>query len=203
MIGRAGLKFVLVVLILLVGACSMLNREGPDVSCKDLGNGSENACKDGIIATCLGGPMWWQVCEDQSACDQSWQTSGAYRCKETDSLPALAAGGGTGGSRGVGTGGGPSTGGTPIGAGGASAVAAAVAACGSCPTGYRQVANACNTECGGCACDRWLCVTTAQYSAGVGLRQNACDAGMHSILSVPDCDGVCGQCGTRELCVPD
>jgi hypothetical protein len=64
----------------LLVSCSLLNRTGPDVSCADLQNGAINACKDGIIASCISGQVTYQVCTDSSDCDQSWQTPGAYVC---------------------------------------------------------------------------------------------------------------------------
>jgi hypothetical protein len=76
-------------LLIAATACSVLNRDGPDVTCADLGGGSKNACASGIIATCSAGKVHWQVCDDKSACEQSWQQSGDYRCNESDELPVL------------------------------------------------------------------------------------------------------------------
>jgi len=64
-------------------SCSALNREGPDVTCDDLRNGEVNACKDGIIATCVGDRVVYRVCDDSKACDQDWQLPGAYICGES------------------------------------------------------------------------------------------------------------------------
>jgi cysteine-rich repeat protein len=70
-----------------LGGCSELNREGPLVSCEQLGGGRLNACQDGIIATCESGEVRYQVCPDAKACEASWQSGGAYRCGEADSFP--------------------------------------------------------------------------------------------------------------------
>lgn len=176
-------------------ACSSLNRSGPDVTCADLQNGAANACAEGIIATCSASRVDWRVCGDKTACEADWQTGGRYRCAETDPLPVLIAGSSAGGSGGSsGFSGSPVTGGNP-------GIGVAVAVCGTCPTGYERVANACNSACGDCGCFQNLCVAQAQYTAGVGLAQDSCAAGMHSILSVSDCSTSCGNCGTRELCV--
>lgn len=78
-------------------ACSSLNRSGPDVTCADLQNGTENACAEGIIATCSGGQVDWAVCGDKGACEADWQTGGRYRCAQSDPLPAVLAPG-SGGS---------------------------------------------------------------------------------------------------------
>lgn len=192
--GRWGL-----VVLLLVG-CSTLNREGPDVTCTDLDNGAENACADGIIATCQGGAVRWSVCEQASACEAAWQTVGRYRCAQSDPLPVLPAASGSGGSAGSG---GSSGSAAQGGTGGRAVSPVAVAVCGSCPSGYRMVANACNRECGDCGCFQQLCVSDAQAQAGVSLGQNVCGENTRSVLSVPDCLGSCGSCGTRELCVPN
>ncbi len=63
-------------------ACSLLNREGPDVTCADLKNGAQNACADGIVATCASGAVRFEVCSAKSACDASWQTPGRFRCEQ-------------------------------------------------------------------------------------------------------------------------
>jgi len=78
-----------------IGACSMFNREGPTVTCEDLAGGSLNACKDGILASCNNGTMSYTVCHAQSACEQSWQVTGQYRCSATDELPSPDVAGGT------------------------------------------------------------------------------------------------------------
>lgn len=75
--------------LLLIGACSLLNREGPDVTCADLANGTANACADGIVATCANGAVTYKVCSEKSACSAPWQTSGRYRCTETEPAPVL------------------------------------------------------------------------------------------------------------------
>jgi hypothetical protein len=76
--------FALALSASLTSACSYLNREGPIVSCATLGNGAENACQEGIIATCEGGSVQYVVCESQSACEALWQVPGQYRCALQD-----------------------------------------------------------------------------------------------------------------------
>lgn len=88
---RPLLRLSTVAVLFLVAACSLINREGPDVSCADLQNGATNACADGIIATCTGGSVTYKVCEQRSACSAPWQTSGRYRCTETEPPPNLVA----------------------------------------------------------------------------------------------------------------
>ena len=93
-------------------ACSLLNQEGPDVSCADLECGRINACKEGIIAQCADGRhLKFHVCGSSDVCKQTWQTQGAFKCtsdatdcegcrpdrKGCDDLPA-----GTGGAGGSG-----------------------------------------------------------------------------------------------------
>lgn len=85
------LRIAGVATLLIVGACSLLNREGPDVSCADLANGAANACADGIIATCSNGSVTYKVCDEKSACSAPWQTAGRYRCTETEPAPNLVA----------------------------------------------------------------------------------------------------------------
>lgn len=66
-------------------ACSLQNREGPDVTCADLECGRINACQDGIIAQCLDGvTVRYHVCNstDNDLCDESWQIDGQFRCLE-------------------------------------------------------------------------------------------------------------------------
>lgn len=71
--------------------CSALNRVGPDVTCEDLNHGASNACQEGIIASCVGGAVAYEVCtesesdsSDDEICEQPWQRSGAYRCKKEE-----------------------------------------------------------------------------------------------------------------------
>jgi hypothetical protein len=67
------------------GACSMDNREGPDVTCEDLACGRINACQNGIIAQCADGVVVrFRVCQDAAVCERDWQTLGEYRCSESD-----------------------------------------------------------------------------------------------------------------------
>lgn len=100
--------FVLVIAcIAFTGACSTLNREGPNVTCADLNDGAVNACQEGIIATCRSGTVSWKVCDDKDACDATWQQPGGFRCSESDPVPS-----GSGGTGGGGTGGTGGSGGT-------------------------------------------------------------------------------------------
>jgi len=92
-----------------LAGCSMLNREGPDVTCADLQNGVVNACEEGIIATCVAGEVRFEVCSDKEACDGTWQEQGAYRCEEGDAIPTPSATGGSGGGTGGSGGGSVST----------------------------------------------------------------------------------------------
>lgn len=176
----------------LVAACSMLNREGPDVTCTDLGDGAENACVDGIIASCSGGAVHWRVCDDKKACEQSWQVEGQFRCADSDPIPNAAPTGGSGGGGGGtgavagngGTGAVPETGGSG-GTGGTSA-----ASCDQCITNScADKINACNADakcselltcikaCGDTSCSK-ACVYKYPDSAsylGYSLRQCVLD----------------------------
>ncbi|MBX3125541.1 MAG: hypothetical protein KF718_02450 [Polyangiaceae bacterium] len=91
--------------IAFTGACSTLNREGPDVTCADLNDGAVNACQEGIIATCRNGTVSWKVCEDKDTCEATWQQPGGFRCNETDPAPSGSGGTGSGGTGGTGAGG--------------------------------------------------------------------------------------------------
>ncbi len=84
-----------------LAACSLLNRNGPEVTCADLDEGAVNACESGIIATCHGGEMTYVVCDDAGACERTWQVQGAFSCVEGGAPPSTG-GGGSGGSSGVG-----------------------------------------------------------------------------------------------------
>ena len=131
-------KATTLLLALMLSACSLQNREGPNVTCADLEDGAINACSEGIIATCEKGSMTWQACESDDVCDEAWQTPNKYRCNSTDAAPSLEAdpsNTGTGGVRltgsggsstggespgGNSSGGGPSTAGSSTGSGGES-----------------------------------------------------------------------------------
>jgi len=112
---KAGIALVFGWCSLLIGGCSLANREGPDATCGSLGNGSANACRDGIIATCQRSVMSYQACDSKDACSATWQQAGLYRCDESDSLPILAASAGgssnSGGGGSTGPGGGSARGG--------------------------------------------------------------------------------------------
>lgn len=115
--------------------CSLQNREGHDLSCEELENGSINACKDGIITSCEAGRVQYRVCSDENVCSESWQQPDAYRCSVGETLPELSGSpgsGGTTGSNGSGGSGGTSggaTGGSSSGSGGHSSTDCASAAC--------------------------------------------------------------------------
>lgn len=66
--------------VLSVASCSLWNREGPTPTCAELGFGATNACQDGIIASCSGGQIIHDVCEDRDVCSASFQSPGHYRC---------------------------------------------------------------------------------------------------------------------------
>jgi hypothetical protein len=171
-------------------ACSLFNREGPNVSCTDLGNGATNACQDGIVVTCHKALVTYQVCDDKSACEQAWQESGAYRCGQADPVPAPASGGADDGGGASGNDAATSTPGT-----------IAVAACGNCPSGYEKVANAINDSCGQCSSQN-LCVVASPSLYPTTLEEGACPSGTHSVLTVPDATTANCSAGntTRSLC---
>lgn len=81
--------FVLAVVVALAGAvsCSVFNREGPHETCETLDGGAANACHDGIIAFCLGGQMVYEICDNASVCEESWQKAGAFLCTQASTLP--------------------------------------------------------------------------------------------------------------------
>lgn len=76
-------------------SCSGLNRTGPSVTCADLNDGAKNACQEGIIASCKGGSVTYEVCTagntPEQVCGETWQTSGAFKCTQSST-----GGGGTG-----------------------------------------------------------------------------------------------------------
>lgn len=121
--------------VILTISCSLLNREGPDVSCADLDNGAQNACKEGIIATCTNSTVVYKVCDDKNVCEASWQSAGEYRCTESETLPVLevSGAGGTGGIAGTGgTGGSSQSSGGSGGGGKTCGFTIATASCASC-----------------------------------------------------------------------
>ena len=72
---------------LISGACSLENKEGPDVTCADLECGRINACQEGIIAQCMdGNTVVFHVCTPSAdnICEEDWQLPGQYRCLETE-----------------------------------------------------------------------------------------------------------------------
>jgi len=71
---------------LAVTGCSVLNREGPAVTCAELRYGLLNACEEGIIASCLHGKVVYTLC-DADACQESFQQPGAYRCAPENDVP--------------------------------------------------------------------------------------------------------------------
>lgn len=102
-----------------IGGCSLLNREGPDIDCAGVPDGAQNLCDDGIIASCISGAPAWRVCADAGACEESWQVDGHARCSSTDPIPESGTGSSVGSGGGVGTSSGPGSG---PGAGGASSI---------------------------------------------------------------------------------
>lgn len=85
-------RLLLVLGVAVPSACSLLNREGPDVTCEQLGNGKGTACSHGIIASCVDGSLVYTVCADSNVCSASWQAE-YYRCSEdgdTVGPPAIA-----------------------------------------------------------------------------------------------------------------
>jgi hypothetical protein len=112
-----------------------LNREGPEGTCSDLVG---VACHDGILATCVGGSVKYQVCDDKDVCVATWQVDGQYRCNETDPVPQAAHDMSVSGMGGAGDG-------SAGGAGGATVPDdAAIMVCAengtsSCPDGYGYV----------------------------------------------------------------
>jgi hypothetical protein len=75
-----------VAIAMVLAACSLANRTGPDATCAQLQNGAINTCADGILATCSNGAVSYHVCDDKNACEASWQISGTYRCADTDAF---------------------------------------------------------------------------------------------------------------------
>jgi len=213
------LAFLLAVVALL--GCSLANREGPDVTCVDLQSGAENACADGIVATCQAGAVRWLACDDATACKAPWQTVGRYRCAESDPIPVLlrldgGAPGGAGSGSGVpsGTGGGAGAGTTTGGAGSGSAAGGTsgdpgdlgIGVCGACPTSYTRIAQAINDNCGGCSCGlaspgdcaQSLCVRKgSEQQIVVSNSGSGCSLG-REIKSVPD---KCAPAGVKRLCL--
>ena len=77
----------LFVALVISGACSLENKEGPDVTCADLECGRINACQEGIIAQCMdGNSVIFHVCTPSAdnICEEDWQLPGQYRCLETE-----------------------------------------------------------------------------------------------------------------------
>lgn len=125
MVSRTALFF-----LAMLAGCSLQNREGLDLSCEELENGSINACKDGIITSCEAGRVQYRVCSDENVCSESWQQPDAYRCSVGETLPSGRGTSGTGGSS-SGSGGtdGSATGGTNPGTGGDGSTDCASTAC--------------------------------------------------------------------------
>lgn len=62
-------------------ACSLLNQEGPEVTCEALLCGKINACREGIIAQCADGvTVKYHVCGTSDVCKEAWQKEGQFRC---------------------------------------------------------------------------------------------------------------------------
>ncbi len=75
--------------LLAPAACSLFNREGPEVTCAQLkAAGKTSECKEGIIASCPSGTtVTYKVCDEKDVCEESWQVPAGYRCDEADSVP--------------------------------------------------------------------------------------------------------------------
>jgi hypothetical protein len=83
--GRPVAAMVLGVFVLGALACSLQNREGPEVTCAALSCGKINACREGIIASCADGvTVKYHACSkgDDDLCEQDWQVEGKFKCDE-------------------------------------------------------------------------------------------------------------------------
>lgn len=77
----AGALALLAATALGLTACSLLNQEGPEVTCAELLCGKINACRQGIIAQCSDGVnVKYHVCGSSDVCKETWQVEGAYKC---------------------------------------------------------------------------------------------------------------------------
>jgi len=150
-------RALIIVLVLVFAACSMFNRTGPSDTCAALQNGTVNACHDGILATCVGSQIVYKVCDDSSACEQSWQAAGAYKCAQTDPPfvpPMMPSGGSSGGARTSSSGG--SSGGA-LATCGTSSLTVNTAACAQCvESGCCGIGGRCGSDPGCQACVRRL-----------------------------------------------
>ena len=95
--------FVALSILTSISSCSSLNREGPFVTCSDLDGGTTNACRDGIIASCINGAtVTYEVCIEGEApediCEQSWQMPGHYRCENESARSSGSASASSGGT---------------------------------------------------------------------------------------------------------
>jgi cysteine-rich repeat protein len=85
----------------LLVSCSLLNREGPDVTCDDLLGGAISACEQSVIARCLDGEtVTYEVCDEElvpgeDVCSASWQDPKNHRCSDAEEPPNLGCGNGT------------------------------------------------------------------------------------------------------------
>jgi len=77
---------VVVAAVVLLGGCSLLNREGPEVTCEALEGGAVSACEDSVIARCADGvTVTYEVCDTKlipgdDICEASWQDRRNHRC---------------------------------------------------------------------------------------------------------------------------
>ena len=72
-------------LVVAMAACSLGNREGPNVTCADLQCGKINACQDSIIAQCVDGvTVKYHVCipDKPDVCSADWQVPGQFKCDQ-------------------------------------------------------------------------------------------------------------------------
>lgn len=89
-------RSVVAAAVVLLGGCSLLNREGPEVTCEALEGGAVSACEDSVIARCADGvTVTYEVCDTKliagdDVCKASWQNPRNHFCTpgEMVSIPA-------------------------------------------------------------------------------------------------------------------
>jgi hypothetical protein len=87
-------------IFLMLTSCSVWNRVGPEATCDDLQGGAVNDCKEGIIAACTAGKVVYRVCDDEKACEATWNKPGRYGCTAEQAADFEPSGNGAGGSSG-------------------------------------------------------------------------------------------------------
>jgi hypothetical protein len=153
------------------------NREGLDLTCADLAG--SNACRDGIITSCVSGNVQFRVCDDEAACTESWQVEGQFRCNQDETLPPLVLTG-AGGSQG----GTPSTGGAGAGQGGATGGVSSIA-------GMGGSSGATASECSQAPCV--LAAGSGTLSALVADESKLFFAGCQKVWSIPKAGGLVSE----------